>query len=161
MGPRFAALSALYAAAAASIQYSLFSDLRFVIISPAANFWTGAALAAVGCGIYLVSAFTIDRYFCRGRLCTSGVYGLMRHPIYGAWISFIAPGVVVMTGSVNGITVPVFMYIIYRILIGEEERYLEEKFGRDYREYRSRVWAIFPKPPMRRTRAWEETNAVG
>ncbi len=145
VGPRFAALSALYATAAASVQYSLFPGLRFVIISPAVNFWTGAALAAFGCGIYLVSAFTIDRYFCRGRLCTSGVYGLMRHPIYGAWISFIAPGIAIMTGSLVGLTVPLLMYLVFRRLIATEERYLEEKFGEVYHEYRHRVWAIFPR----------------
>ncbi|UCE06170.1 MAG: hypothetical protein JSW07_21740 [bacterium] len=44
-----------------------------------------------------------------------------------------------------GITIPIFMYIIFRALIPVEEKYLIDKFGDEYHEYQSKVWAVFPK----------------
>jgi protein-S-isoprenylcysteine O-methyltransferase Ste14 len=41
--------------------------------------------------------------------------------------------------------IPLFMYLSYRVLIVEEERYLGDKFGGEYLEYKRKVGAIFPK----------------
>jgi len=40
--------------------------------------------------------------------------------------------------------IPIFMYIIFKILIIEEEQYIE-KIGEEYLEYKKRVNAVFPK----------------
>jgi len=145
VGPRFAAASLAYSAVAAGAQHLLFPGVRFVIFAKSANMALGTALAAAGLFIFLVPALTIDRYYNQGLLCRKGIYARMRHPIYGAWISFIVPGIVVMAGSVMGITIPVFMYVVFRALIPEEERYLAGKFGDEYAEYQASVWAVFPK----------------
>lgn len=145
IGPKFAAISMLYIATAVAAHIAIIPGARFVIYDRLVNVILGLSLAVIGLPFYLVPAFTIDRYFNQGRLCTSGVYSLMRHPIYGAWISFIVPGIAIMTGSLVGLTVPLFMYLVFRRLIATEERYLEEKFGEVYQEYRHRVWAIFPR----------------
>jgi protein-S-isoprenylcysteine O-methyltransferase Ste14 len=144
IGPKFAAISLMYGAAAALAQYALYPEARFVVYDRMVNLILGASLAVVGLPLFLVPAFTIDRYFNQGRLCTEGVYACMRHPIYGAWISFIVPGITIIAGSVIGLTIPPFMYLVFRGLIAREERYLEEKYGEVYQEYRHRVWAIFP-----------------
>ena len=57
----------------------------------------------------------------------------------------IVPGIVILRGSILGITIPIFMYIIFRKLIPIEEEYLIDTFGNEYIEYKSRVWAVFPK----------------
>jgi protein-S-isoprenylcysteine O-methyltransferase Ste14 len=88
---------------------------------------------------------TIHKYFNEGKLATRGVYAYFRHPIYGSWIVFIVPGVVLMLNSLLGLTVPFFMYVVFSALIKEEEEYLEEKFGDEYFEYKRKVGSIFPR----------------
>lgn len=145
IGPKFTIISVIYAAIVFTIQNILFSELRFVIYSTLINKIIGIVLMLIGFIIFLIPAFTIDKYFYEGKLCTKGVYAYLRHPIYAAWISFIMPGFVIFSGSILGITIPIFMYIIFRTLIPVEEKYLLDKFGDEYREYQSKVWAVFPK----------------
>jgi protein-S-isoprenylcysteine O-methyltransferase Ste14 len=145
VGPKFAIISSIYAAIVFAIQYILFSGVRFVIYSKLINIIFGILLIVIGLIIFFIPAFTIDKYFYEGKLCKKGIYAYLRHPIYGSWISFIVPGFVILTGSALGITIPVFMYIIFRALIPIEENYLIDKFGDEYIEYKSTVWAVFPK----------------
>ena len=70
--------------------------------------------------------------------------------MYGSWILYTVPGMVIISGYLPGLTVPLFMYIIFKILIRKEERYLEERFGEDYRKYKERVGLLFPKFPVRK-----------
>lgn len=44
-----------------------------------------------------------------------------------------------------GLTVPVVMYISFRLLIGKEEKLLIDEFGNEYIKYKKKVNAIFPK----------------
>jgi protein-S-isoprenylcysteine O-methyltransferase Ste14 len=145
IGPKFTVLSILFGGAVAALQYLVFPNAGFVIHSRLVNTVLGAGLVAAGLIIFLAAAMTIDKYYAAGRLCKKGAYALMRHPIYGSWISLIMPGLVVLTGSALGLAVPLFMYVLFRALISAEERYLEEKFGDDFRDYRSKVWAVVPK----------------
>ena len=145
IGPQFTIISLTYVAIIFVIQNTLFPEFRFVIYSTLINKIIGIVLILIGFIIFLIPAFTIDKYFYEGKLCTKGVYAYLRHPIYAGWISFIVPGFVIFRGSFWGITLPIFMYIIFRVLIPVEEEYLIDKFGNEYHEYRSKVWAVFPK----------------
>ena len=145
VGPKFAIISLAYAAIIFAIQNIVFSEYRFIIYSTFINTILGILLIAIGLTIFLIPAFTIDRYFYEGTLCKKGVYAYLRHPIYASWISFIVPGIVIVRGSMLGITIPLFMYIIFRALIHSEEQYLIDTFGDEYIEYKSKVWAVFPK----------------
>jgi len=105
----------------------------------------GILLIVIGLPIFILPGIIIDKYFNQGKLATEGVYAYLRHPIYGSWIVFIMPGIVFIINSLLGLTIPFFMYFVFRILIVEEEKYLEEKFGDEYFEYKKRVGSIFPK----------------
>jgi protein-S-isoprenylcysteine O-methyltransferase Ste14 len=105
----------------------------------------GILLVMIGVPIYLISGLTIHKYFHAGQLATKGIYAYFRHPLYGSWIVFIVPGIVLLMNSLIGLTVPVFMYAVFKILIRTEDKYLEEKFGEEFFEYRKRVGEIFPK----------------
>ncbi len=145
IGPKFTIISLIYTAIVFAIQNTIFSEFRFVIYSTLINKILGIVLMLIGFIIFLIPAFTIDKYFYEGKLCTKGIYAYLRHPIYASWISFIVPGIVILRGSTLGITIPIFMYIIFRALIPVEEKYLMDKFGDEYLEYQSKVWAVFPK----------------
>ena len=47
--------------------------------------------------------------------------------------------------SLIGLTVPIFMYLVFKIFIVEEDKYLEDKFGEEFLKYKKRVGEIFPK----------------
>ncbi len=46
---------------------------------------------------------------------------------------------------IAGLTVPIFMYVVFKIFIVEEDKYLEDKFGEEFLKYKKRVGEIFPK----------------
>lgn len=84
----------------------------------------GLLLIALGIPVYLISGLTIHKYFNTGKLATNGIYAYFRHPIYGAWIVFIVPGIVFAINSLLGMTIPFFMYAVFKVLIVREDNYL-------------------------------------
>ena len=105
----------------------------------------GVFLLIIGTPIYLTAGLTIHKYFHGGKLATTGIYAYFRHPIYGAWIVFIMPGIVLLLNSLIGLSIPIFMYVLFKILIVKEDKYLEERFGEEFVDYKNRVGEIFPK----------------
>jgi len=75
-------------------------------------------------------------------LVTTGVYGIVRHPLYVA-------GIIIVTFSphitVNGLTITVLadVYFLFGMLI-EERRFLKI-FGEQYREYMKKVPRMVPR----------------
>jgi protein-S-isoprenylcysteine O-methyltransferase Ste14 len=41
---------------------------------------------------------------------------------------------------------PLLAYGLFRLLVGKEEKYLEERFGQAYLEYKARVPELVPWP---------------
>lgn len=144
IGPQFTIMSGIYAVIVGVIHFTLVSHLT-IPLPRILTLILGIIFVVIGIPIFLIPGFTIDKYFVKGKLATGNVYAYIRHPIYGSWIVFIIPGVVFIINSLIGLTIPVFMYLVFRVLIVEEERYLEEKFGKEYEEYKRRVGSIFPK----------------
>ena len=84
--------------------------------------------------------------FQRTELVTTGIFGIVRNPIYSAWIIFIIPGLVIYSRSIPALLTPFVAHLAFKFSIHVEEEYLEEKYGQAYREYRSRVNEIIPWP---------------
>ncbi len=75
---------------------------------------------------------------------STGVFGIVRHPIYTGAILFYL-GATVITMSIASAAF-VMIIIGYYIAIGKyEERILVEKFGNDYLEYKKKTGMLFPK----------------
>ena len=129
-----------------------FSLLHFIyyplFILPVQHIWMiiiGIALNIIGFAIYLKSIKVINKAFANEQLLTTGVYGHMRHPLYSAFILFIIPGIAFLFNSWILFFIPITYYLIFRILIKEEEDYCLNKFGEKYTHYKKKVFAIFPK----------------
>jgi protein-S-isoprenylcysteine O-methyltransferase Ste14 len=149
VGPKFTVISVGVAVLVVLIHYMLFPEMIFIIWSKFINIVLGAVLILIGLVIFVRPARYIDEYYNDGMLCTTGIYSYMRHPIYGAWILFIVPGIVIIIGSIIGLIIPLIIYGIFRWLIPREEKYLEDKFGKEYKEYKNNVNAIIPTMPRR------------
>ena len=144
VGLKFALISIIYAAVICIVHF-LWTPHLTIPIPRAISLIMGLLLVALGIPIYLISGLTIHKYFNKHKLATNGIYAYFRHPIYGSWIVFIVPGIALIINSLIGLTIPFFMYAVFRILIVEEDKYLEEKFGDEFFKYKKRVGEIFPK----------------
>jgi len=82
--------------------------------------------------------------FSKGKLVTTGAYGVVRNPIYSSVTFFILPAVALMTLTWVYFIVSVFLYVGVMIFIGTEEQQLTYAFGQQYREYLASVDRLVP-----------------
>jgi protein-S-isoprenylcysteine O-methyltransferase Ste14 len=72
-------------------------------------------------------------------LVTSGPYHLSRNPMY-VGMGFLYAGLALSLGVIWALPLlPLVLFAIDRLVIAREERYLEGKFGEEYRDYKRRV----------------------
>jgi protein-S-isoprenylcysteine O-methyltransferase Ste14 len=82
--------------------------------------------------------------FPKGRLVTSGAYGVVRNPIYSSVTFFILPAIALITLTWVYFVPSFFLYIGVMIFIGQEEKQLEKAFGKEYEDYMARVDRLVP-----------------
>jgi protein-S-isoprenylcysteine O-methyltransferase Ste14 len=119
---------------------------------PIAGLPLGLAVASgiIGVAIWLTLDGSAMLLFQRARtsvvpmkpttaLVTSGPYRVTRNPMY-VGMSFLYVGLALAFGVIWALVLlPAVLLIVDRMVIPREERYLEAKFGDQYREYKSRV----------------------
>lgn len=106
----------------------------------------GIILLVIGVPFLIKSAYEFTIGFNRGCLITSGVFSLVRNPIYSAWILFLIPGITLFLKSWLLLATPLVAYICFKIFIKEEDNYLEKQFGQLYENYKSRTNELVPCP---------------
>ena len=104
----------------------------------------GTLLIIVGVLFLIPSFIAISKLRKVDSLYTNGIYSVCRHPLYSSWIIFIVPGIVLLLNSLILLTIPLVMYFIFRFLIKDEETFLFNKYGDQYRDYKNQVGLIFP-----------------
>jgi protein-S-isoprenylcysteine O-methyltransferase Ste14 len=106
----------------------------------------GAVLVTAGLLLWMVGAVTVMRAYNRDRLATSGVFALVRNPVYGAWITLVFPGLALVLRSWPMLITPLIACAIFKCNIHREDEYLEQRFGQAYLDYRRRVNEVVPIP---------------
>lgn len=146
VGPAFTLTTLAYAA----IAFVVSRTAPAVFGLPVVPYWVlvaaGALLIGLGTAWYVMALRAIMRAYHADALCTTGPAALCRHPIYASWIVLIIPGLCLLMNSWPALTVPVFAYVVARVLVRKEEAYLTERFGEAYRAYQRQVPAIIPRP---------------
>jgi protein-S-isoprenylcysteine O-methyltransferase Ste14 len=72
-------------------------------------------------------------------LALGGPYRFTRNPMYVGWV-FAYVGAALLVNAVWPLLLlPVVIAVVQRMFIEKEERYLEQKFGEAYRQYKARV----------------------
>jgi protein-S-isoprenylcysteine O-methyltransferase Ste14 len=116
------------------------------LLPPAARAVGGSILIATG-GLIAFFAFrqfrkaqtTVHVHRATTALITEGPFGRSRNPLYVALTLLYAGLAVAANGGWMLILSPAAMLALNYGVIVREERYLERKFGDDYRRYRNRV----------------------
>ena len=110
---------------------SFIKPVGYLLLLPGLILW-GAAVIQLMMG------------FSKGKLVTTGAYGVVRNPIYSSATFFILPAVALITLTWIYYVVSVFLYIGVMIFIGKEEEQLTQAFGKEYEEYTAKVHRLIP-----------------
>lgn len=104
----------------------------------------GYVLLLIGLVMWATAIIQLLTGFSKGRLVTTGAYGVARNPIYSSATFFIFPGISLLTFAWVYFAVSIFLYVGVLIFIGKEEEQLTRAFGKDYEDYRARVDRLVP-----------------
>ena len=79
----------------------------------------------------------------KGKLITTGIYGVIRHPLYMS-NGLLALGMAVILKSLFALLFSIPYSLSYLLIIFFEEKDLVEKYGVEYKEYKKKVprWLI-------------------
>lgn len=114
--------------------------------SASGGLWLGLAFGGFGLALiawagsrFLRAGTPLPPHRPTSALVTTGPYARSRNPIY-LGLAFVYLGVVCATASL-GILIffPAVVLVMEFGVIRREERYLERRFGSDYRDYKQRV----------------------
>jgi protein-S-isoprenylcysteine O-methyltransferase Ste14 len=120
--PKFAALPA---------GLSFIKPLGYLLLIPGLILWASAI-------------FQLLTGFSKGKLVTTGAYGVVRNPIYSSTAWFILPAVALLTLTWPYFVASIFLYVGVMIFIGTEEEQLTKAFGKEYEDYIKRVDRLIP-----------------
>lgn len=102
-------------------------------------------LLFIGIPIYSATLKTLKAAYKKQELITSGIFSICRNPLFAAVIFLLLPGITLFFNSWLLLTIPFFMYIMFKIFIKREEHLMGKEFGQEYVEYKNNTSAIFPK----------------
>ena len=115
----------------------LFAPLQYAL--GAILIAAGGASAVLGIRRFRAADTNVKPSLPATTVVSDGIYGFTRNPMY-LGLSLVYAGIAVATDSIwtLALLVPLLTLMGWGV-IGREERYLEGKFGEDYRVYKARV----------------------
>ena len=105
--------------------------LGYILLLPGFVLWGSAV-------VQLIAGFS------KGKLVTTGAYGVVRNPIYSSVTFFVLPAVALLTLTWVYLVASIFLYVGVMIFIGKEEKQLTKAFGREYEDYLAKVDRLIP-----------------
>ncbi len=147
VGPQIAIAALAYAVLAGAATHRWPNAFRMQFVPYVLVASLGSILLAGGVSMSVLAARAATRAYNRDQLVTSGIFGVVRHPIYSAWIVLIMPGLALLTGSWPVVLTPLAAYAVFKLTIHQEDEYLEQRFGQAYIDYRRRVNELIPFAP--------------
>ena len=114
-------------------------------------FFIIAAIFMILLGIYLwiqaVIVQKINKTVTEKKLITTGVYSIVRNPVYSAFIFiFIFTGILLFTTNYILLILPFVFWAFLTILMkNTEEKWLKNEFGEEYEIYLKKVNRVIPR----------------
>ena len=79
------------------------------------------------------------------KLVTKGIYKQIRHPMYAAHLVWAIAQIMMLHNWIAGYSFIITMLPFYLYRSRREEEMLIDEFGKEYRDYKQRTGALFPK----------------
>jgi len=79
------------------------------------------------------------------KLCTSGAYKYVRHPLYAAFLSVFNFGLAVYLNNYIFVVWAVLLHPIWNYLVRDEEKMMIDIFGMTYLEYQKKTGKFLPR----------------
>lgn len=108
----------------------------------------GAVIFFLGFGVFLwiqgAVKSNLQKSIKANQLLTTGIYGVVRNPIYTAFM-FVEWGILMLTGNLFVLTaIPLYWVMMTILLKYTEERWLLKQYGAEYKRYCRKVNRCFP-----------------
>lgn len=88
---------------------------------------------------------TIRSWWNKSRLCTTGPFRFVRHPMYAGGALLLGTGLALILNSWILILCPILWCFILSVLVRKEEKMMEAVFGEEYRGYAARTGCLLPR----------------
>ncbi|MGY3149496.1 protein-S-isoprenylcysteine O-methyltransferase Ste14 [Bradyrhizobium sp. USDA 3397] len=140
--PPFVYLGALLLGLAAErfvTQRSFGIDWRLLVAAGALLFVAGAAMMLAAAGLFRRLGTNVPPSQPTTLIATTGPYRWTRNPMYLGMALIYAGLAISFDGPIAFALLPLVLIAIQTQVIAREERYLEAKFGDDYRRYKAKV----------------------
>ena len=118
------------------------------------QFLLNALFIATGCVtlVIIVWSFRSLPAADRGnKLCTSGAFRYVRHPLYAAFLSVFNFGLAIWLNSYVFVLWALLLHPVWHYLVRDEEQMMIDTFGETYSEYQKKTGRFFPRLIMKRT----------
>ena len=106
--------------------------------------YLGYVLLAPGLALWAAALVQLLVGFPKGKLVTTGAYGVVRNPIYSSATFFLLPAAALLAFTWVYFVPSLFLYAGVMIFIGVEEKQLAQAFGKQYKDYLARVDRLVP-----------------
>ena len=120
-----------------------FLKIPFIII--------GILCIVIGIGLWVSAVINsrISKNIKELKLVTTGVFSIVRNPIYSAWI-FICTGILLLGHDIwLLILCPIFWGYLTILMKHTEEKWLIKQYGQEYLTYMKKVNRVFPWFPKK------------
>ncbi|MFT3893469.1 MAG: protein-S-isoprenylcysteine O-methyltransferase [Anaerolineales bacterium] len=78
-------------------------------------------------------------------LVTRGIYSMIRHPMYASQLIWSLAQILLLQNWIVGFSSLAVFFPFYFMRVPAEEQLMLEQFGDQYRSYKQKVGAVFPK----------------
>ncbi|MBN2413266.1 isoprenylcysteine carboxylmethyltransferase family protein [candidate division KSB1 bacterium] len=102
-------------------------------------------LLCIGVPLYITTLRVLKTAYTKQELISTGIFSICRNPLFAVVIFLILPGIILFFNSWLLLTIPCFMFFVFKIFINKEEYLMEKKFGQEYVIYKNNTSIIFPK----------------
>lgn len=104
----------------------------------------GILIAVLGFLVWFKAAFRIDKYIVSNKLCTDGIYAVVRNPCYSG-IMLMCTGALFIANNLYLLILPFVYWIAMTLLMkNTEEKWLYELYGDEYSDYCQKVNRCIP-----------------
>ena len=146
IGPIYGGVSIAVTVAAVILGQQEFSESGKIVILKIPSLIIGILLIVFGVYLWYSAVFRakVDDGIMQNKLVTTGVYGIVRNPIYSAFMLFCT-GALFISGNVFFYPLFFFYWSFMTVLvINTEEKWLEDVCGEEYIEYKKSVNRCIP-----------------